>query len=266
MPNEFRGTPIPQRQLFSESYDPETGWKKNWRWKGLSMQEMRQYAALYQKAGCATELSLQFDIAELEVRDTTGEVTIDRWEVDAEQVTKSSLYNPLNIDACGYDNLKILARMGEGLTPTEAVAAIEADTGVTLTWSPNSATLRLLDRLKRGETDYEEDVYTLIHTTNVSNRYQNNVSDFGKGQLYTNAQLLTETTDVTFWIFPLPGRLVFKILVLYSDAIVLWPAPSDYGWRWLKSASTERSAANNRIDISTIYKLGLYSMDEYPSY
>jgi len=266
MPNEFRGKSEPLRQRYSESYDPETGWKKNWSWKGMDINAVRTFAAKYQAAGCATELTIVNALAELEVRDTTGEITIDRWEIDAEQVTKSSLYNPLNIDACGLDNLKIMARMSEGLDPTQAIAAIAADDGGTLTWTPDAPTLRLLDRLKRNETDYEVDQYTLVHTTNVSNRYQNNVSDFGKGQLYTNAQLLTETTDPTFWIFPLPGRLVYKIQVLYSDAIIIWPAPDDYGWRWLKSSSTERSAANNRVDITTIYKFDLYSLDEFPSY
>lgn len=266
MGNVFRGTPEPLRQSYTESYDPETGSKKNWTWKNFSEREMRAYAARYQARGCATELTFENDICTLEVRDTTGEVTIDRWEVDAQQVNKSSLFNPLNIAAVGLDNLRIIARMSEGLNSTDAIIAIADESGDTLTWSPTAEATRLLDRMKRGETDYEVDQYTLVHTTNVSNRYQNNVSDFGKGQLYTTTQLLTETTDPTFWIYPLPGRLVYKIQVLAADAAIIWPAPSNYDWRWLKSASTERSAANNRIDITTIYKFDLYSLDEFPSY
>jgi hypothetical protein len=117
MGNVFRGTPEPLRQSYSESFDPETGWKKNWLWKGIDINAVRTFAAHSQAAGCATELTIVNSIAELEVRDTTGEITIDRWEVDADQVIKSSLYNPRNIAACGLDNLKILARMSEGLTP-----------------------------------------------------------------------------------------------------------------------------------------------------
>jgi len=267
MPNEFRGTNLPLRRDYTESFDPETGWVKNWVWHGFGINEVRDYAAQYQSQGCSTRLSISDAKAELEVRDTTGEVTIDRWEVDAEQANKSSLTNPLNIDACGQDDIDIIGVMlSQGLSADDAVSWIAANGGGSLTWSGSAPSLRLLRRMQNNETDVEVDLYTLVHTTNVSNRYQNNVSDFGKGQLYTNAQLLTEVTDATFWIYPLPGRLVYKIQVLYNDAIVLWPAPSNYGWRWLKTASTERSAANNRVDITTIYKFYLYSLDEYPSY
>jgi hypothetical protein len=264
-----RGVTEPLRQNYSENYDPESGWKRDWHWRGLSIDRMREYAAQYQRLGCATSLSLQRDIAELEVRDTTGEITIDRWEVDAEQVNKSSLVNPLHFQGSGpipAANLEIIARaLRDGSTLEEARSRLEDDTGDIYGDVTNARALRLFARMLKGEVDFETDVYTLVHTTNVGNRYGQNVADLNKGLLYTTAQLLSETQSSYYWIYPLPGRLAYKIQNLANDAAFNFPAPDYYAWRWLKSASTERSAANNRVDISTIYKFDLYSLDEFAS-
>lgn len=263
----LRGTLEPKRQFYSESYDPETGWLKQWNWKSFSLPRVRAFAYAYQRAGCATHLSLVNDTAVLEVRDTTGGITIDRWEIDAEQANRSSLINPLHAAGASpisANDLQVIATAVEnGMDFKQTISFLSKNGLGPATIPTNARSLRLYRRLLNREPEYEFDLYTLIHTTNVSNRYAANVADLHKGRIYTTAQLLSEVTDADSWVFPLPDRLVYKIQALYVDASTAMPAPDNYGWGWLKSASTERSAANNRIDIATLYKFDLWSLDEY---
>lgn len=252
MPSNRRGTPLPLQQNYTEHYDPENGWTREWEWEGHEPLFVQQYAAQYQAAGCATNLSIKYGIGRLQVNDTTGAVTIDRWEVGAEQVSKSSLLNPLNITAVSNADLIIIAKAQDGeLDYDTARAALTAGSG-------GDAARRLIDRMKLGSVDFESDNYVLRHTTNVGNRYETNISDVNKGLIYTPAQLFTEVQDSDLWIFPLPGRLVFKL-----QAITAPPVRSNYLWGWLKSASTEQSAAGQRVNIATLYKLDQWSTDEY---
>ncbi len=112
----------------------------------------------------------------------------------------------------------------------------------------------------RGSTDYQRQQYVLRHTTNVSNRWQTNVSDFNVDYIYSTGSLLSECQNTGLWILPLPARLAFKIGQI--------PVPQfrdNYFWGWKKGASTETTAANNRIDISTEFVLEQWSVDYYPN-
>lgn len=253
----LRGSAIPLLQDYEEHYDPETGYTRQYDWEGTVPAWVQQYAAQYQAAGCATSVTVKFGVGRLIVNDTTGEVTIDRWEIDAEQLSKSSLFNQRNLAHLNATELAVFYALARGETSS-------ADAATALTG--NDFALRLLDRINKGSTDFQFDGYVLRHTTNVSNRYQRNISDANKSCLYTNAQLLSEAQNSNLWLFPLPGRLVYKIQNIYSDAIAQSGVHDNFLWSWLKSASTERSAANQCVDICTLYKFDEWSTDEYATF
>jgi len=264
----LRGSPAPQRQAYRENYDPEAGWRKIWNWSGHNETQVRALNAYYQSIGCATDLTIIHDRAELEVRDPSGEITLDRWEIDAEQHQRSDLLNPLHKqfdNPISDEDLLVIAYAAQNsMDFSDAIKQLNKIFSPTVFTKPtNLRSLRLFQRIMRHEPEYDYDLYTLVHTTNVSNRYSLNISDVNKGRIYSNAQLLTEATNAGLWTYPLPGRLVYKIQALFLDAITNTPAPVNYAWGWLKSASTERTAANHRIDIATIYKFDLFSLDKY---
>lgn len=116
------------------------------------------------------------------------------------------------------------------------------------------AAAQLLQLLLRGATHYAIGQYCLRHTTNVSNVYDGNIADFGVECVYTTSQLISEIADIFSWAFPCPGRLIYKISNIPA------PDPVDgYLWGWRKLPSTETSAADCRVDISTEYQLGQWS-------
>src|SRR5690606_6075756 len=106
--------------------------------------------------------------------------------------------------------------------------------------------------------EYASYNYVLRHTTNVSNRWNVNIADINVNRLYTTAQLLSEAQNAGLWNYPLPPRLAYKI-----NAIAVPTVQSGYLWSWLKSASSEASAANNRVNIVTEYALDQWSTDLY---
>ena len=66
--------------------------------------------------------------------------------------------------------------------------------------------------------------------------------------------LIAETTNAGSWVFPLPGRMAYKISNLAAPIVI-----SGYLWGWRKLPSTETTAAGNRIDITTEYWLEQWS-------
>ena len=257
----FRGDPFPQEQNYTEHYDPENGYSIEIEWEGQQPDWIIAYCRQKQRAGCATNMSFQQGIGRLTVNDTTGQTAIDKWEIDADQIVKSNLLNPRinNPASSSYiapADLKLIASVNAGyknyLTVRAAFVARALDSA-----------LRELDRQHLGDTDYESEGDVLRHTTNVSNRYDRNISDTNKGRIYTTAQLLTEVRSSALWNYPLPGRLVYKIQTIVNNAIAERGIHAFYQWGWLKSTGTESSAAAQRVNISTIYKFDEWSTDKY---
>lgn len=113
----------------------------------------------------------------------------------------------------------------------------------------------LFNDLIHGKESYEDSQYVLRHSTNVSNVYKRNVADANVNQVYSTEEFIKEIGSTKFWAFPAPGRLIAKI-----DSIEVQVETNRYVfWGWRKLPSTETTAANNRVDITTEYHLAGWS-------
>jgi hypothetical protein len=265
MSNTYRGSPEPHLQRYSESWSPATGCVKEAEYRGMSEERARAYLNYFTVNGFQSQLTIAHGICTLVATDTLGEVTIDNWEIGVNQTSASSFFNPRNIAAVGADSLEILAYAEKNGGTLEA-AKVKVNTDRTslglpaITYTNSAAMVRMRLRLLKGSDSFFYDQYLLRHTTNVSNRYRVNVSDINKGCIYTLAQLQSETMNANSWIYPLPGRLNYK-LINATNALEAGPANTLKGW--LKGASPESTAANNRVNIVTEYKLANCDTDEY---
>ena len=262
----YRGTLQPLRQRLTEKWSPSGGFTSGIEWLGFGETEMRALAQQYADAGFEYEFVDQHGIFTLTGTDTSGNITIDTWEIGAQDEIVSSLKNPRNIAAIPAGYLELIGyALKKDVSIEAASAALEADTGdiYSDTIIGNAEAVRLYERLLKDQTGFLDSKYILRHTTNVGNRWGVNVADINVNAIYTTAQLLSETQNASSWVYPLPGRLAYKISNLSADAISRYGTLSAYQWGWLKSASPENTAANNRVNIVTEYKFDNWSTDEY---
>lgn len=251
----YRGTLAPLLQRRSETYSQNTGYIREFEYRGMSEERARALAGSYANAGCDYSLQISHGISTLVTTDSTGSITIDTWEIGANEVSVSSFKNPLNNSKLLSLSTRDRARFLEGvqnrwdwdylysrLTDTENEDALQ----------------RAYNRFLDGSDSYFAQQFVLRHTTNVSNRYRLNVADNNVGHIYTPAQFLSEVRSAGYWLFPMPQAFV--------NALAANPAPAPvagYLWGYLKGASNRTTAANNRINIVTEYKQFLWSTDEY---
>lgn len=288
MPQVLRGTTIPLEQRFTEDFSPVNGVSRSIEWKSFDRAQIQAYADRYAQQGCAYNLDVVHGIATLVATDNSGNFTIDIWEVGVSDILVSSLKNPRNLAAIGDDNLLVIARaLRDGSTLGDAVTSLDSDAIIDSVQFADpfqfngptneiAAAQRLYGRMLSGSDSFFFPQYILRHTTNVSNRYDINVSDVGVNQIYTPAKLISEATNANSWIFPLPPRLVFKLNAVILETVprvrlddasgIITVTPSNYMWGWLKSASPESTAPYDRVNIVTEYKLFLWSTDEYGAF
>lgn len=172
------------------------------------------------------------------------EVPIDTWQVLGNEISEDIKGHPaiVALDEAGTINFQ------EIQNNVELYRASTGDMDVPYEDGPE---LQIFNLLVRGVTSYVRGQYVLRHTTNVSNRYNVNVSDQNIEKVYTTAQLVAEITNVSLWVNPCPGRLVYKIQNIEQQI----DDSDDIRWGWRKLPSTETTGANNRIDIATEYVL-----------
>jgi hypothetical protein len=265
----YRGTSLPLQQRFSEHYSPTNGVTRDFLWRGHDFSRIQLLASQLVSVGAEYEYTFENGSHVLRAIDTSGEIAIDTWEMGLNRLLPSSFENPRNINSISPVHLALIKFAIEmGLKPNDAVEEFNASPELVLqygsaTWPTSStsageAALALYDRVSKGSVSYTYSSYVLRHTTNVSNRWARNVSDVNVDCIYTTAQLLSEAENGNLWVYPLPGRLAYKILSLDAP-----PARDRYLWGWLKSGSAESTAANNRVNIVTEYELGQWSTDEY---
>lgn len=264
MPNEYRGTPVPLRQRFTQRFSPTSGHTGESEWRSFDLHEIQRYFNYFANAGCEVELEYSNGTARLYALDSTGAFTIDTWEVQVNQVFVSSLLNPFNIENIPAGYLELIAEaIKNGSTIAEAAATLEEATGDIYVddISDNEWAVRLYKRMLGGDDSFLAYRYILRHTTNVSNRYQINVADQWVNYVFSTAELLTETQDNDSWVYPLPGRLAYKLNNIPAPSVDQIDANSF--WGWLKSASSESTSAKNRVNIVTEYVLAAWKTDEY---
>lgn len=257
------GNVFPQGQRITYKSDPSRGFSTIADFKGFSQTQLLAQYNQYVANGIACELTLYEDIGTLHVDDSTQEYTIDSWQILGNEESKDGFSHPSFLAALEGSTGDKFVTSGVALAQMQTFLSNDASTDDVDDYlfvhgysGANSDIIGQFYTLKlQGATDYRQGNYVLRHTTNVSNRWQANISDFGIDEIYTPAQLLSEVSDSGLWIFPLPGRLQYKL------AAIPPLGPQDaYLWGWLKSASTETNAANNRIDITTEYTSELWSL------
>jgi hypothetical protein len=259
-----RGDNSPHAQRVVYDYDPVRGYIVIQEFKGASQAYMLGLQQNYVANGIANRLTYEHDMAILEIHDSTQTYTLDTWQIEG---------NELDID--GFSHPSVLAVLANQSAPDDLMAAIRTalaaetkfsaitDAAVTGLAAGDKATIQSFYLLnQKGSPNYRRQQYVLRHTTNVSNRSMVNYSDFNVDRIYTPAQLISELYASSGFVvplaYPLPPRLQTKL-----NAIPALGPQSGYLWGWLKIASTESTAANNRIDITTLYTCELWSTDYY---
>lgn len=260
MRSTIRGSLLPFLQAETWDFDPARGYAHRLDYKGASQAQMLALQQDYVRAGIACRLAYhQGDTSSLSVEDSTQQFTLDSWQMMANEESRDGLGHPSLTSALangGYDVEVILQKTREHLANNESPQTLFAAGG---DFFGAPAILQRFYRLQfRGATEYRRVQYVLRHTTNAPNRWSRNISDIGKDCIYTEAQLLTEVQSASLWIYPLPYRLAYKIAAIPAPT-----AQANYLWGWLKDGSTETTAANNRIEITTEYVLEQWSTDYY---
>jgi hypothetical protein len=282
------GEPWPILQRYERDYDPIRGFLYREHWEGINQVFMEGLQQDYINSGVACRLVYELGKGILEVNDSTQEYVLDFWEIP----NNDEVFDP-------FLNPNIVAEINTTASPDATIAAIRAGldaqtpaytpatmsgpaTGVFATAPCNAIqqglpngtgipssvfgfTQRTYQNVMLGLTGYKDAAdglgYVLRHSTNVSNKTTVNIADFGTGQIYSVAQLLSEVSDNGLWINPCPEPFQYLI------ANIAPPIPRP-NWQigWFKDRSTRSTAANNRINIQTEYVYGQFSSDLYNPY
>ena len=256
------GTPFCRRQ--TGRMCPTTGWTFDQEFNSLSLANMEGLANVYSNAGIEYELTYQNGIATMRTRDTTGNVTIDIWEIAANRQAISLLQNPYYLANVSTNDLTVIGRAIKDTSElSAAVTALNADgsgfTEPTVTGS--TATARLWNKLRNLDLGiFFADQYLLRHKTNASNRGYYNVADTNVNCIYTQAQLYSEITNGTYWFFPCPAEIIGALNVIFSG---LPSPPSNFMQGALKGAAQRTTSARNRVNIETEYDLSNIDEDNY---
>lgn len=269
------GTPLPLPQNAIYDFDPVRGYIVRQEYDGVSQEAMLSLQQQYVLNGIACRLTFAQGRAKLEIDDSTQEYTLDSWGLGGEDEAVDVLLHPqvaADLATAGITYSTGIAALQTHLQnqDNQATAFGQPGSGSTLAPLIGSLTYYLYPYILAGLTSFKSSAvsdtgYVLRHKTNVSNRYTDNIADYGVGQIYTTAQLLSEVTDSGLWAVPLPIRLAYKVSMLMPPNL-----PSDIAGDWLigwfKGRSTEDTAANNRVDIETSYTYGQFERALYSQY
>lgn len=267
----YRGSFRAAIQSETNDFDPVRGYIYRAIFRGINQDQMLAIQSDYVQSGVACSLTGSHGVYTLEVVDSTREYTLDDWQLDGNEERLDLFSHPtlLAIFGGNFDSptanasYEILRQAVEDNSKVSAVYSQFQAAGYS---DSDSATIaRFYGLYIRGTTEFENDTdgsgYVLKHQTNVSNRWQVNISDFNVGKIYTTAELLSEVQSTALWIKPIEPRLAYKI--------AHFPAPNpqpNFAWGWKKSRSTESTAANNRVAIQQFYTLALWSTDLYQTF
>ena len=257
--NVYRGTAEMKLQRRQENYSQQFGYVTEFEWRGMSELRARTLANNYFRAGVDYSLSVSHGIWMLVATDSTGSFSIDVWEIGVNKLSLHISRHPIVLailDNSG-DRQAVARGIKQALESTDAYADIADLDPVD---PADEATLfAFLDAARTGEDSFYQSSYVLRHTTNVSNRFDTNVSDLSVDTIYSIAGLLSETQNPGFWAYPMPSRLGYKLRNIVDSFQFRYPATLNHVWGFLKYGSAESTAANNRINIVTEYEFGLIS-------
>ncbi len=253
-----KGTFLPQAQNISWEFDPQTGYLILSDYKGSNQQLMLNLQQDFVRAGIACKLTYhQGDTATLEVHDSTQQYTIDVWQIVGNEERRDLFIHP-NARALLTDP-DMIASIRQHLENNDKSSDAFPDDPSDILFPVRGTLIEsYYEMYQGGQTEYQHAQYVLRHTTNVANRWPRNIADIGVDNIYTTAELLSETQNSGLWVFPLPYPMAFEIANILPA-----PAVDGYLWGWLKTAPTKTTAANNRMDITTEYILEQWPTSVY---
>lgn len=270
MPTIIRGTLSPLQQWWEANFDPSNGYVYRAEYQGFDLARMTTLSNYYTALGVAATLRYHAGVATLTLTDSTGEVVIDKWEMELEDERPSI-----------FENLIFLSYVNASANPGRVVTmmrnALQNGDPLNSAWDTlstdqnfvaasagaNLAKLKqYFDDYNLGVTNFIRGKYRLRHTTNAPSRWQVNIADFNVERGYTIAQLLNEVQNTALWVLPLPGYLAYKITNYYIESLGS-PARANYSFGALKLRSNAVTAANNRIEICTDYIIDLLNTNLY---
>lgn len=256
----IRGSLLPFIQSEAFDFDPQRGYIQRVEFKGLGRDQMIALQQDYVAAGISCRLSFQHGMSYLEIEDSTQSFTIDSWEIVGNDLSVDGFSHPTAIGIFG-GNPDNWGSLREDLNADRKVSEFIADLTASGFGGSTATAGRFYAMNQSGQSDYRRAQYVLRHTTNVPNRWASNISDVGVEKIYDTSELLSEVQNSGLWNYPMPGRMGYKIAAIPSPT-----ARANYQWGWLKGPSTETTAANNRINITTEYCLEQWSLDYYAAY
>lgn len=277
----LRGDLAPKEQSRTYKWSPTNGGRVVSTFRNFDEDLMNEKAAEFEAAGVSYELTVAHDVCTLVTQDPNGSggtggadsTVVDSWQIVANNTSPALDFNPVvysgilsevGSDTAVRDRLNLLRESARGnIVKVGTTAYTTAEFRAYLIAQSDPYCARILDYLIGDVNSYASADYVLRHTTNVSNRWNSNVSDAYVLRVYSTAELLSEVQDSGLWVYPLPGRLAYKINALSSSLIADYGSRTYQAWGWLKQPSTESTAANNRVDINTEYWFQRWSTDFY---
>lgn len=261
IPTGSKGSGLAIAQPDRTSWDPNRGLVIYKVWESIDSADIEVKAAEartwnrpYTIRSTGTKHTIEIETASSTTDPGSVEpVPIDRWEMPGNEIQKSIWEHRtlLGITARALNAAR--QHIAENKTYDE-LETDEATLWATLTTDQKNAIEAAYGLAERNMDHVALGQYVLRHVTNVGAGYSANISDSNVEKLYTTDQLLAEVTDPVLWIYPLPARMVWKIQNLAAPVAV-----TGFLWSWRKLPSTEATAANGRIEISTEYWLEQWS-------
>lgn len=261
-----------QQQEATTHSDPTRGITQTILARGLGRDQALAQADYYQSLGIEVTYTERFGVYDLHAVDSTFNNPIDDWELSGDEEHKDLFQNPRWANALTDKQVAaIRVHLSNNETPTKAFSAgntaVDGGGNTVEDLSPLAGGIvqRAYARYQSGNDEFSNDAYgggyVLRHTTNVPFRWGTNIADFNVGAIYSTAHLLTEVSNSSLWVLPIPARLYYKISNLPVPTIREY-----FQWGWKKSRSTEHTMANHRISIVQHYILEQWSTDDYAAF
>jgi hypothetical protein len=284
-----KGTLGPFQKPYTLRFDPRSG--QTLKLKNLgNTAALLSLVALAQSQGATGDFTVDPVLSTLETETPIQGITIngvaiaeyvfDQWEIETNESSESVFGDPrVQANISSNDRAVIARAIADRCSLGQAASRIGLGTNdqgnpgdniganwpspVTTFVAPTAGqSLQLYNEMMKMQDAWGPFTYVLRHTSNTNAQSTYNVADNNVNQIYTTAQLLSEVQSGFLWTYPIPSRLVTKILnipVQYAET----NEAAYYLWGWKKSASREQINAQFRVDIVTEYVLALWSTIRY---
>lgn len=216
-------------------------------------------------SGIAISQSFKGGVYRITAVDSTLNNPIDNWELTGDDERLDLFQNPLWSGQITADQMATLRQYLSNNSTTDTAFADPI-----LSPLKNGVVQRAYNRYQAGNDVFLNSAYgsgyVLRHTTNVPNRWGQNLADTNVGKIYLLGSFLSEISSPANWVFPCPFSLQYAINIATAACLSAsqgLPGGATYQVGWLKQRSNRESVANNRVNIQTTYTLNFWNTDDY---